>query len=153
MITINGKILENVYTSAEWALSNPVLSARVAGYDSDELKFKLGDGVNHWADLPWYGGTALKELNLTQSDIGSSYGGALTYDSGASTLSLNWTTEVQAVLGTNLPKTMNLWLYDGTYFVQYMQSSYATMTGANITALTWFGVTYSGSFYLQIAST
>jgi hypothetical protein len=43
-------------TAAQWVSTNngngPILAAGEIGYESDTNKFKIGDGVNHWIDLP-----------------------------------------------------------------------------------------------------
>lgn len=54
MITANTTLLENVKTSAEWASSNPILPARVKGYDSTVKHYKIGDGSTAWLDLPFW---------------------------------------------------------------------------------------------------
>ena len=41
-------------TSTDWATSNPVLAAGELGFESDSGYFKIGDGVNQWADLPYF---------------------------------------------------------------------------------------------------
>lgn len=54
MVTVQTRLLENVYTSAEWAASNPILPNRVKGGDSTVLKYKIGDGVTAWNDLEYW---------------------------------------------------------------------------------------------------
>lgn len=41
-------------TTAQWASTNPILAAGEIGFESDSGKFKIGDGVNHWADLTYF---------------------------------------------------------------------------------------------------
>lgn len=41
-------------TAAQWTGANPILAAGEIGFESDTSKFKIGDGVNHWADLIYY---------------------------------------------------------------------------------------------------
>lgn len=41
-------------TAAQWTSANPILAAGEIGFESDTSKFKIGDGVNHWADLIYY---------------------------------------------------------------------------------------------------
>ena len=45
-------------TSTQWTSSNdgdgPVLNAGEIGWESNTNKFKIGDGVNHWIDLPYF---------------------------------------------------------------------------------------------------
>jgi hypothetical protein len=64
-------------TAANWTSNNPVMASGEHGYETDNLlpggtreeaiKFKIGDGVTHWNDLPYEGtGTTLLE---TLADI------------------------------------------------------------------------------------
>ena len=45
-------------TAAQWISTNngdgPVLNAGEIGFELDTNKFKIGDGVNHWVDLPYF---------------------------------------------------------------------------------------------------
>lgn len=41
-------------TSAQWTAANPVLSSGEPGLETDTRKFKIGDGVTTWAQLPDY---------------------------------------------------------------------------------------------------
>jgi hypothetical protein len=45
-------------TAAQWISTNggdgPILNAGEIGYETDTNKFKVGDGVNHWADLNYF---------------------------------------------------------------------------------------------------
>jgi hypothetical protein len=41
-------------TAAQWDGANPILAAGEIGFESDSGKFKIGDGINHWADLVYY---------------------------------------------------------------------------------------------------
>ena len=45
-------------TAAQWTSSNngdgPILNAGEIGWESDTNKFKIGDGVNYWADLVYF---------------------------------------------------------------------------------------------------
>lgn len=75
MITINGRIFENVYTSAEWASANPILPDRVQGFDSTVRAFKMGDGVTHWLDLPYYYATSAIAQNVVSIPVGSAMTG------------------------------------------------------------------------------
>jgi hypothetical protein len=40
-------------TESEWAYENPVLLEGELGYELDSNRFKVGDGVKHWIDLPY----------------------------------------------------------------------------------------------------
>ena len=45
-------------TAAQWISTNdgngPILSIGEIGFESDNNRFKIGDGVNHWVDLPYF---------------------------------------------------------------------------------------------------
>jgi hypothetical protein len=40
--------------AADWTTANPILAAGEIGFETDTNKFKIGDGVNHWADLVYF---------------------------------------------------------------------------------------------------
>jgi hypothetical protein len=41
-------------TETQWTTANPILNIGEIGFESDTNKFKIGDGVNHWDDLPYF---------------------------------------------------------------------------------------------------
>jgi len=41
-------------TAAQWTASNPILNSGEIGFESDTNKFKIGDGTNLWATLPYF---------------------------------------------------------------------------------------------------
>ena len=43
-------------TAADWTAANPILAQGEPGYESDTGKFKVGDGLNHWASLAYSSG-------------------------------------------------------------------------------------------------
>jgi hypothetical protein len=49
-------------TAAQWISTNsgngPVLNAGEIGFEIDNNRFKIGDGVNHWIDLPYFSDNA-----------------------------------------------------------------------------------------------
>lgn len=58
MITINGRILENRFTTAQWAATTTILKNRVIGYEVAIDGFtiigaKMGDGIKLWGVLPY----------------------------------------------------------------------------------------------------
>ena len=63
-------------TAAQWTSSNdgdgPILNAGEIGWESDTNKFKIGDGINYWADLSYFfdttdtGGNLDSYILLTQ---------------------------------------------------------------------------------------
>jgi hypothetical protein len=41
-------------TSEQWTSANPILSEGEVGFETDSNQFKVGDGVNQWADLAYF---------------------------------------------------------------------------------------------------
>ena len=61
-------------SASEWQLINPILEEGEAGIEHPEtgagtgpIKIKIGDGVNHWNDLPY----AIDESEATEIDGGT----------------------------------------------------------------------------------
>jgi hypothetical protein len=72
-------------TAAQWVAADPILAAGEIGVETDTNQFKIGDGVNHWADLSYFknlddlGGTLDDYIPLTQKAA----------DNGVATLDAN----------------------------------------------------------------
>lgn len=69
MITINGKILENRFTTAQWAATTTILPDRVLGWEIDiegnPVGIKMGDGIRLWGALPyWTGSIVVTDIEL-----------------------------------------------------------------------------------------
>jgi len=84
MISINGRILENVYTTAQWAAITVPLADRVFGYEYDNVTdknpvgSKLGNGISLWADLPYWqngSGGVIEEVIPSGIDFTYAYDG------------------------------------------------------------------------------
>jgi hypothetical protein len=43
--------------ASQWLLENPVLYKGEPGLEDDTNRLKVGDGVLHWADLPYISGS------------------------------------------------------------------------------------------------
>ncbi len=41
-------------TASQWTTANPILAAGEIGFETDTNQFKIGDGVNEWADLSYF---------------------------------------------------------------------------------------------------
>jgi hypothetical protein len=41
-------------TAEQWTLANPILAPGEVGFETDNNQFKIGDGVNQWADLQYF---------------------------------------------------------------------------------------------------
>lgn len=48
---VKAKMYQRRDTTANWLKYNPVLASGEFGYDTNEKKYKIGDGVSHWTDL------------------------------------------------------------------------------------------------------
>ena len=55
MATLNTKIVMRNDTAANWTEKNSVLMKGEFGVETDTNKFKIGDGIKAWADLPYAG--------------------------------------------------------------------------------------------------
>jgi hypothetical protein len=51
-------------TATQWTTANPVLAAGEIGFEIDTNQFKIGDGINQWGDLDYFGATDDVLLNL-----------------------------------------------------------------------------------------
>lgn len=54
--TIKATIIPRNGTAASWTQHNPTLLAGELGVETDTGKFKFGNGVNAWNQLPYSGG-------------------------------------------------------------------------------------------------
>lgn len=79
--------------SADWTSVNPVLAEGEVGLEIDTLKLKVGNGINTWTGLPYFGGTGTvfsvgmtlpTGLQVSGSPITSSGTLAVSYQAGYS---------------------------------------------------------------------
>jgi hypothetical protein len=55
--------------SATWTVNNMVMPCRQIGFETDTLKFKIGDGVTEWNDLPYLASSSsLGDMTLYSCD-------------------------------------------------------------------------------------
>ena len=76
-ITVKSKIIVRNDTEANWVSANPVLLKGEAGYCTDKLYLKFGDGSTKWNDLPKFGGQSVIIQSTAPSD-----GSRHTYEEG-----------------------------------------------------------------------
>jgi hypothetical protein len=73
-------------TEEQWTLANPVLAAGEIGFETDTNKFKIGDGVNNWGDLPYFvdadGLSGQLEGYVLESEKGEAFGVATLDEEG-----------------------------------------------------------------------
>ena len=67
-ITVKSKIIVRNDTEANWVSANPVLLKGEAGYCTDKLYLKFGDGSTKWNDLPKFGGQSVIIQSTAPSD-------------------------------------------------------------------------------------
>jgi hypothetical protein len=57
---MRARILHRYNEANYWAELNPVLGEGEMGIESDTNLCKIGDGITHWNDLPFAGGSGSK---------------------------------------------------------------------------------------------
>lgn len=57
-VTVNTTIQRRRDTTETWEYTNPILADREQGFETDSyglpIGMKMGDGINHWDDLPYW---------------------------------------------------------------------------------------------------
>lgn len=77
------RLQERHGTASEWASVNPVLLEGEPGAETDTGQEKLGDGVQHWNDLPYVGGSGSAGTgDIDGGEADSVYGGTENIDGG-----------------------------------------------------------------------
>lgn len=51
--TYNTTFLLRRGTTKVWERNNPILAYGEPGFEKDKFRLKIGDGINHWKDLPY----------------------------------------------------------------------------------------------------
>jgi len=132
-------------TAANWTSNNPVIEAGQLGYETDTLKFKLGDGTTAWSSLSYASGgtgptgpTGPTGAGGVLAYYGSFYDStdqALTSTTGAQAINIGSTFESN---GVSLQSSSQVkFSYAGTYTITF--SAQLNNTNANIqTARLWF---------------
>lgn len=62
--TIHGRFQQAPYTAAQLTQTNPVLLDGEVVYEGDTGKYKIGNGINNWKELPYAGQTARRWFNI-----------------------------------------------------------------------------------------
>lgn len=60
----NIRVQSRADTKENWAILNPVLLPKEIGYETNTGKYKMGDGITPWNDLPWYN----KNFNIVNGE-------------------------------------------------------------------------------------
>ncbi len=80
-------------TSDQWTSANPILAVGEMGYETDTRKFKYGDGLSNWSDLPY--GIGIGNLS-DASAIGAGLLAAETVEAARTILEIGTGTSVNA---------------------------------------------------------
>lgn len=150
------RMLQRRGTSSQWTSANPVLGEGEIGWESDTNKFKIGDGVNTWANLSYF---------LDEDSIGGSLDGYATeayvdtaisnlVDSAPAALDTlnelaaslgddsNFATTVTNSLSQKAPLTQPIEAKTGAYTLQ------ATDKGDMVTCSGTFTITVPGNIFI-----
>lgn len=71
MATTFARMIQRAASATDWASTNPTLADGEMGWDSTNLRMKVGDGVNAWADLEFLAGASDGQVAGFVSDPGS----------------------------------------------------------------------------------
>jgi hypothetical protein len=81
-VTILSTILERRDTTEAWEYVNPILADKEAGFETDvygtPIGMKIGDGIRHWDDLPYWFTASLPPPPAPVSIIGGTTSNPLT---------------------------------------------------------------------------
>jgi hypothetical protein len=134
-------------TAAQWTSTNagagPVLNAGEIGWESDTNRFKIGDGVNNWANLDYFA-----DINST---INPSFGSSITFegvtaDSYETTLQVTDPTEDRTITFPNATGTVVLADGSGNVTVSGDLTVSGTTTTINSTTINaTTGIVFEGS--------
>ncbi len=69
-------------TAAVWTLANPILAEGEIGIETDTNQVKIGNGLAHWNELPYFGGTSATGGIIDGGDPSSTYVGDPVIDFG-----------------------------------------------------------------------
>lgn len=67
-------------TAENWTAINPILGVREYGFETDTLKHKYGNGVDHWNDLDYASSGSGSESPGFLIPLLASGGGTITYN-------------------------------------------------------------------------
>ena len=148
--------------ASDWSSANPVLDVGEPGFEIDTGKIKVGDGTNHWNDLPYAtggsGATQLSELNDVSDTLSPANGQVLQYN-GTEWISANIAQELNDLTDVNLssPSNNQVLLYNGSDWVNSDNRPILNIQTLNSnTTLTIEGVylcdTNSGGFTITLPS-
>ena len=69
-------------SAAHWTATNPILAEGELCIELDSGKMKIGDGINHWNDLPYFTGGVSTDKNYVHDQAVSSDTWVVTHNMG-----------------------------------------------------------------------
>lgn len=128
----------------KWNFENPVLDVGITGYESNTGRFKIGDGITHWNDLPYFvqSGEALAahEARLDLHTSGQRTGLAIN-ETGTATTILTTNTPIP-VTSIDLPQINRPQVLEGKMTIKFT----ANMTAGTVTSIGLYLVDELGNF-------
>jgi hypothetical protein len=119
-------------TAANWTAENPVLLLGEIGIETDNRRFKIGDGATAWTGLSYYlDGVAVRGQCSKMTDGTIAIASAGTYQSTGLTAIFDTSTDYQMVLGTS--DTFGLKNNSGATKLFMVQASMDAYAGNNHT--------------------
>jgi hypothetical protein len=90
-------------TAANWTATNPVLLQGEIGVETDNRRYKIGDGTTAWSSLSYYIEGVLARGQASKTTSGTiAITSAGTYQSTGLTATFDSATDYQVVLGTSV---------------------------------------------------
>jgi hypothetical protein len=90
-------------TSDRWSALDPVLAAGEIGYETDTIKFKIGDGTTPWSSLPYFSTTSGGGGSGTVTSVGMTVPTGLSVT--PSTITTSGTFAISLASGYSIPDT------------------------------------------------
>lgn len=119
-------------TAAAWTAANPVLLAGEIGIETDNRRYKIGDGSTAWSSLSYYIEGVLARGQASKTTAGTiAIASAGTYQSTGLTATFDSSTDYQVTLGTS--DTFGLKNSSGATKLFMVQASMDAYAGNNHT--------------------
>ena len=119
-------------TAAAWTAANPVLLAGEIGIETDNRRYKIGDGATAWSSLSYYIEGVLARGQASKTTAGTiAIATAGTYQSTGLTATFDSSTDYQVTLGTS--DTFGLKNSSGATKLFMVQASMDAYAGNNHT--------------------
>lgn len=114
--------------ASEWSGVNPILASGEVGFETDSLKFKVGDGETRWNDLDYYATGTITGVVAGTGLVGGGYSGIVTLALDGTAITTDFMAakgDLITALGDNLPTLLPV----GTTDTEVLQVASAEPTG------------------------